>query len=210
MKPLAQIATACFLLSLVPSGWAIGAEKEYPQIPESAVKRFNVSLSEELLESIRIQRLELRGSHTIVMDYPGGHRISNNVKGVSVAMTHKTQGEKETRLYALPKGVFSSGLSPALVNKYLEGKQAVAKPEIEFEIIEQAEDAGGKAKFRFGGTRALTIRYSEMVGGKRVLVTEAWAEVDGAIFIAAVQAPERSFNSYFRTISAIFNSMRFE
>ena len=76
-----------------------------------------------------------------------------------------------------------------------------------FEVTLAPEVTTGPARFRILGQRTISFNYAYTKDEQRILRGENWVEIDGTIYIVAVEAPGPNFRRFFERVRVAMNSM---
>ena len=167
----------------------------------------------ERLETMDIPRIKLSGKRDIQMDYLESFDIAK-ANNESVLLTHKFLKSNELSLSAWPATSIQGEIDQKNVADYLRklGENAKRRQEL-FEVVTTPAPDGSPTKIRFLGGKPITIEYIilRQIDGEptRVKVQENWMEMDGAVYMLKIEAPEDRFDTFFRQCKGLANSMYF-
>lgn len=199
--------TALALALLTPT---LYAQKDIPpSIPYGSLASYTVSFEGELLETMQMERLWLRGPITIKMDPITGHTPAPTKGRASARFQIESLPEFQVDLLTFASRSFPHTLNDDTLNAYLDGLAAKQSPESAFEILEYSQfSPEGESKFRMLGRRAHQIIYSYTTQESgRITVAENWLEKDDLIHVVKVYAPEDKFALQLRDVRLNFSSM---
>lgn len=185
-----------------------------PTFPESGFLTFTAALIEEQLESQKVERLQLTGPRRIVGDIIPGLSFKPGLQAGPFVCLVPHYPETHASLYAFSSAQFAPQINPETLNAYLAGKAIEASEESRFEIIEEAAQSSGPAKFRFLGGKAFTLSYDydkvdQLQQRKRFRCTENWRLNKGIFYVFVVEAPLEGFERHYRLVAGSVNSMHF-
>ena len=211
-KPTFKQSLKCYAICVSSSLLSVVAcfaqTHQIPRILISSVDHYKVSVYQETIETMQMDRIRMTGRKDILIDPIPQHYWNAAAKDVSARFELKGAPEFKIDVISFPKNSFPHSLTPETLNAYLEGRR-LAHTDQSFEILESPEITTGPAKFRIFGERALTLRYSSSQDEIKSVRAENWVEYDQIIYIVAIEAPANAFQLEFRDAKSSFNSMSY-
>lgn len=194
------------LFVLVTSILLAEETEEIFAIPVDQLDRYQASTHTILAESTTVERMRLTGKDDFVYRMIPDMVWDRDATNVSVAFANRWAPLNRYEVLRLPSSAVEQEISPELIEAYLNGR-ALKLAEQGFEVVRPPEVTTGPARFRIFGERALSFTYAFLKDGQRVLRGENWVEIDGVIYIVAIEAPEKRFSKFFEMIRVAMNTM---
>mgnify|MGYP005862160655 CR=1 FL=1 len=173
--------------------------EEIFQIPYDQLDRYQASTHTVLAESTDVELTRITGKDDLVYDIIPGMVWDRQASNVSIAFVNRSAPLNRYEVLRLPGSAIEQDISPELIEAYLNG-QALKLAEQGFEVVLPPEVNTGPARFRFLGRRALSFTYAFLKDEERVLRGENWVEIDGVLYIIAIEAPEKRFSNFFEML----------
>lgn len=190
------------------------ASNTAPTFPESGYLNFKLTIVNEKLESQLIERLQLSGPRTILSDFIPGLSFEQGPQSGPAVFSNPHYPDIHASLYAFPKERFATKITPDVLNAYLARKALDSEEARGFEIIEEAQQNLGPAKFRFLGGKAFTLTYDydrmdRFKVQKRFRCTENWRLHQGIFYVFVVEAPVPGFAKHYQQVARSVSNMHF-
>lgn len=183
-----------------------GETEERFEIPVDRLNPYQASTYTERVESYEMQRTRLTGKDDLIYEIIPGMVWDREASNVSIAFANRWAPLNRYEVLRFPSSAIEKPFGIELIKAYLDG-QAVKLEEQGFEVVLPPEVTTGPAKFRILGQRTLSFSYAYLKDEQRVVRGENWVEIDGVIYIVAIEAPEANFRRFFELVRVAMNSM---
>lgn len=176
------------------------------QIPFGQLDRYQASTYTDQVESYEMPRTRLVGKEDLIYEIIPNMVWDREADNVSIAFFNRWSPLNRYEVFRFPSRAIERKFGLDLIEAYLAG-QALQLEEEGFEVVLPPEVTTGPARFRILGQRTISFSYAYLKDEQRIIRGENWVEIDGIIYIVAIEAPERNFRRYFETMRVAMNSM---
>ncbi|MFP4261191.1 MAG: hypothetical protein ACLFS1_08950 [Opitutales bacterium] len=197
---------SCPALLLLTAAVLTAQTEEIFQIPVNKLDRYQASTYTDQVESYEMERTRLIGKEDLIYEIIPDMIVDRDVTNASIAFSNRWAPLNRYELTRFPADAIDRDFGLELIQAYLNGR-ALELEEQGFEVTLAPEVTTGPARFRILGQRTISFTYAYIKDEQRILRGENWVEIDGIIYIVAIEAPESNFRRFFERARVAMNSM---
>jgi hypothetical protein len=202
---LLELKYAPALLLLTAAVLTAQTEKIF-QIPINQLDRYQASTYTDQVESYEMERTRLIGKEDLIYEILPDMIVDRDALTASIAFFNRWAPLNRYELTRFSADAIDGEFGLELIQAYLNGRAFELK-EQGFEVTLAPEVTTGPARFRILGQRTISFNYAYTKDEQRILRGENWVEIDGIIYIVAVEAPGPNFRRFFERVRVAMNSM---